>query len=87
MDDCHNGSKNISIIFLYGTGLNPKKNGNNATTKKETKMTIDSILDFGAIATAVTPLLTAALLAGATLGAGVMVARFGWRFFKGFSKG
>lgn len=50
-------------------------------------MTIASILDFGAIATAVTPLLTAALLAGATIGAGMMVAKLGWRFFKSFSKG
>ncbi len=50
-------------------------------------MTVASILDFDAISTAVTPLLTAALLAGATIGAGIMVARIGWRFFKGFSRG
>lgn len=50
-------------------------------------MVIAELLDFGAIGTAAAPLLTAALVAGATIGIGVMVARFGWRFFKGFSKG
>ncbi len=50
-------------------------------------MTVASILDFGAIGTAVQPLLTSALTAGATIGAAIMVARLGWSFFKGFSRG
>lgn len=50
-------------------------------------MTISSILDFEAIGTAILPLLEAALTAGATIGAAVLVARFGWNFFKGFARG
>lgn len=50
-------------------------------------ISISSILDFGALATAVAPLIGAAVLAAATVGGGVYVAKLGWRTFKSFGKG
>lgn len=46
-----------------------------------------SIIDFSVLKTDMLPALTTAVTAGAALGAVVLLARMGWRFFKSFGKG
>ena len=53
--------------------------------KKEKKMT--SLIDFGALATSLTPLLTTAVTAAAGIGALVLAAKLCWGFFKKFARG
>jgi hypothetical protein len=49
--------------------------------------TMTSLIDFSALATDITPLMTTAVTVAAGIGALVLAARLCWKFFKGFSKG
>ncbi len=46
-----------------------------------------SLIDFGQLATDITPLMKTAITSAATIGALVLAARLCWGFFKRFSKG
>lgn len=46
-----------------------------------------SLIDFSAIATDITPLLTAAVTTAAGIGAVVLAAKLCWNFFKKFTRG
>lgn len=50
-------------------------------------MTITELIDFDALVTAAGPVLAGAVAAAAVFGAGVMVARMGWKFVKSFMHG
>ena len=46
-----------------------------------------SLIDFAALATSVTPLITTAVTAAAGIGALVIAAKLCWGFFKKFTRG
>ena len=64
----------------YITGILPTN-----FKRRNTKMT--SLIDFAALATNLTPLITTAVTAAAGLGAVVLAARLCWGFFKKFARG
>lgn len=49
-------------------------------------MTLTSLIDFGAIQTAILPLIGVGVTAAALVGATLLAARAGWRAFKSFAK-
>lgn len=49
--------------------------------------TMTSLIDFSALATDVTPLITTAVTTAAGLGALILAARLCWGFFKKFARG
>lgn len=58
-----------------------------AMTAGPASAAMTSLIDFTALATDVTPLVSAAVTTAAGIGALVLAARLCWKFFKGFSKG
>lgn len=46
-----------------------------------------SLIDFGALATAVKPLIATAVTSAAAIGGTVLVAKLCWGFFKKFARG